>query len=71
MISPAGETGLYWMRGDAYAEVGFDEGGTCYMFAEAPSMTSVYFDDRAPDDQALLAALRSTLGFAENVPLAA
>lgn len=71
MISSAGEAGLYWMRSGAYAEVGFDEGGTCYMFAEAPGMASVHFDDKAPDDPALLAALKSTLGFAENVLLVA
>ncbi len=71
MLSSSGEVGIYWMRGGAYAEIGFDQTGTCFLFAEAPGMVPVHLDDMSPDDPAVLAALRDVLDLTESVPLAA
>ena len=71
MISPMGELGLYWMEGPAYAEIGFDDAGACFMFAEAPGKSPVHFDDFMPGDFAVMATLRGIMGFLESAPVAA
>lgn len=71
MIAASGEVGIYWMDGEAYAEIGFEPEGTCFMFAEAPGVAPIHLDDRDLRDPALMAALRRILRLDRMVPLAA
>jgi hypothetical protein len=52
MILASGEVALYWDYGDTYAEIGFDENGRYYAYAERPGFDSVHLNDVNVEDSA-------------------
>jgi hypothetical protein len=52
MVIASGEVALYWDYGDTYAEIGFEENGKYYAYAESPGFEPVHLDDVYVEDEA-------------------
>lgn len=52
MVLASGDVAIYWDYGDTYAEIGFDDDGKYYAYAERPGFEPVHLNDISAEDEA-------------------